>query len=116
MAMSPQTGTCSSTGKSRKLNVNLNPGSPKQNQTVEEEGASYLSRHGAHKRNTVHALASPLSMLTASQQRYARTPYAKQSPTSKSIFVKLLFIEFLKIHRKFCLNQCKTIIYKITFL
>lgn len=70
----------STIGKSRKLVANHNPGSPQQN-TVEEEGASYLSRHGAHKRNTVHALASPLNMLTASQQRHARTPYAKQSPT-----------------------------------
>jgi hypothetical protein len=85
MGINPQVGG-STAGKSRKLTVNHNPGSPQQQQnqpraSVEEEGASYLSRHGAHKRNTVHALASPLSMLTASQQRYARTPYAKQSPT-----------------------------------
>ena len=89
MGISPQQANTAggSSGKTRKSIVNYNPGSPQQQQpnqsmaSVEEEGANYLNRHGAHKRNTVHALASPLSMLTASQQRYARTPYAKQSPT-----------------------------------
>ncbi|KAI6177480.1 Protein kinase domain-containing protein [Aphelenchoides bicaudatus] len=85
MAASQQANNGSSAGKSRKLTVNHHsPGSPQQSQpraSVEEEGASYLSRHGAHKRNTVHALASPLSMLAASQHRHTRTtPYAKQSP------------------------------------
>jgi hypothetical protein len=74
------------TGKTRKSttsaanHIGTGSGSPQQI-SVEEEGASYLSRHGAHKRNTVHALAAPpISALPASHQRYARTPYAKQSP------------------------------------
>ncbi|KAI6215631.1 Protein kinase domain-containing protein [Aphelenchoides besseyi] len=102
-------GTCSSMGinphmtnggKDRKTSNSVStnqPGSssstlggPSSNEgqriTVEEEGASYLSRYGTHKRNTVHALATPLNFLgpTAPHQRYARTPYAKQSISGAS--------------------------------
>lgn len=76
-----------SSGKTRKLVVkHHSPGSPQQqpNASVEEEGASYLSRYGSHKRNTV-ALGSPLSASTTAQHRHSRTtPYAKQSPTGSN--------------------------------